>query len=137
MQKIYYSLSVSIFFITLFITPLVADDFIPSYLLDKKLTTTITEEALQRSPQWKDGNANPPVAARKAVSYAETLKSKLVKDTVGHDGWTWHLESISLVPRDNNRWYWLINYKASPNSGFLAGMPPSLHIVVLMNGTVI
>ena len=68
---------------------------------------------------------------------ADAEKSKLVKDTPGHDGWTWHLVSMTLVPCGNDRWYWRVNYIADPNSGGLGGLPPSLCLIVLMDETLV
>ncbi len=76
------------------------DDVVTSVAIRKRFDVTITADALRRSPAWRAGDANPPLAARKATALAEQQKSKLVKDG---DGWTWHLHSAALVPRDVGR----------------------------------
>lgn len=123
--------------VVVLLAPVAADDRIPSYLPDKSLVVVVTEEALQQSPPWKDSEKNPPVAARTAIALAEKKKSKLAKDTSGHNGWKWELKAVTLVPRDDQRWFWLIDYQAVSHSGGLVGAPPSLRLAVLMNGTLI
>jgi hypothetical protein len=113
-----------------------ADEQIFSSDLWRTFVVTITGDAIRRSPRWRPSEANPPLAARKAISLAEPKRSKLVKDKPGHDGLTWSLYSVDLVPRDDDRWYWLITYVGWPNGG-IAGFPSDLQLVVLMDGTVV
>jgi hypothetical protein len=60
----------------------------------------------------------------------------MVKDTPGDEKWTWDLAAVSLIPCGNDRWYWLIEYQAIPDSG-LAGRPANLSLVVLMDGSLV
>ena len=60
-----------------------------------------------------------------------------MKDTPGHDGWTWRLVTMTLVPCGNDHWYWRMNYVSRPNSGSISGLPPFLCLVVLMDGTLV
>ncbi len=111
----------------------VAIEAIYSYDFDRCFVVTLTDQALQRSPAWRPTDANPPISARTAMSLAEREKRKLVKDA---NGWTWHLESAALVPRDSDRWYWRVRYTADNVHG-IGGLPPYLSLAVLMDGTVI
>jgi hypothetical protein len=107
---------------------------IGSYTADRQLAVSITNAALLASPPWDGKAENPPLSARKAIALASTKKDKLVKDS---EDWKWHLESASLRPSDEGRWFWLVSFVAYPQRAMLAGVPPTLRLVVLMDGTVV
>lgn len=97
----------------------------------------ITEEAIQKTPAWRDENDNPPISVRRAIRLADGLRDKLVKDTTE---WRWRLETASLVPwwpdLPSGRWFWEIRYHAY-NEGGYTGPSNDLNLVVLMDGSVI
>lgn len=97
--------------------------------------TTISREMLQRSPPWRPNEANPPLSARKALAVAEREKARLIRPSADRDT-VWSLEGISLVPRADDRWYWVIEYWGTPG-GALGGSPSVLNVVVLMDGTLV
>lgn len=106
-----------------------------SMAVEKSYTVTVTQEALQTSPCWADGEENPPLSARRAIVLATAKKDKLVSDSAD---WKWHLESASLHQVEEGRWVWLVHFEAYPPSfGGIAGAPPFLNLVVLMDGTII
>jgi hypothetical protein len=109
---------------------------IHSYALGKHYIVAVTQKQLDKSPIWKDDAENPPLSARKAMKLTATMKDNLVKDT---DRLVWKQEGASLEEAGDNRWYWLISYRASdprPGTGS-TGQPPTLRLIVLMDGTVI
>jgi len=108
-----------------------------SYVFGKVYTVTITEEALKKSPAWKS-DENPPLSAKKAINLAAAMKDTLVKDSDDH---AWGLESASLKPF-LDKWYWQISYETRVMARGIGGSgssgPPTLlHLVVLMDGTVV
>lgn len=115
------------------ITPVRADMTLYSYAFSKQYSVSITREALEKSPTWKDDVENPPLSARKAIALANELKDSLVKDS---DDFKWTLQSASLQPAGDGKWYWLLHYDAIFR-GASTGIPNHLRLVVLMDGTVI
>jgi hypothetical protein len=120
-------------FLIALLSPLVhASPTFVSYAFGKQYAVTISREALENSPAWKDDVDNPPLSARKAIKLAEELKNALVKDSKEYK---WKLVSAELHPGD--KWFWLINYEAKFQLGDSSGIPNNLRLVVLMDGTVI
>lgn len=106
-------------------------------LLDdaRYFVTTISSEMLRRSPPWRANEANPPLSARKALVVAEREKARLISPSADRDT-VWSLQGMSLVPRADDRWYWVIEYWGAPG-GALGGSPSVLNVVVLMDGTLV
>ena len=104
-----------------------------SYAFSKQYCFTITDDALKAAPIWSEDADNPPLPARKAIKLATILKNELVKDT---EKFKWKLESCSLEPAGNSKWYWFITFFAH-YQGFSSGVPNHLQLIVLMDGTVI
>jgi len=105
-------------------------------LLDgRDFVTPISREMFRRSPPWRPNEANPPLSPRKALTLAEREKARLIRPSANRD-LVWSLEGISLVPRADDRWYWVIEYWGSPG-GALGGLPSILNLVVLMDGTLV
>jgi hypothetical protein len=44
---------------------------------------------------------------------------------------------VSVKPADEVHWDWLVRYEAYPKEAALNGIPPFLHLVVQMDGTVV
>jgi hypothetical protein len=104
-----------------------------SYAFAKQYKVTISEEALKKSPAWQSDAENPPLSARKAIKLANEMKDSLVQDSKGYK---WELQSASLEPADDDKWYWLINYEAH-KPGLSNRRPDNLRVAVLMDGTVV
>src|SRR5262245_35042994 len=107
---------------------------INSYSFDKQFSIAITDAAIRNSPDWKSDRDTPPIPPREAMKRANDLKSKLVVES---DEWKWKMASISLTEADTNKWYWIVNYEAEYQKGTQVGIPPTLRLVVLMDGTVV
>jgi hypothetical protein len=105
-----------------------------SYALDTCYIVTVPEKAWKASPSWDGDQENPPLSARKAINLANKLKDKLVKDS---DDWVWKFDSADLRQGYQDRWYWLVSYEGHFEKGALDGVPPTLRLVVLMDGTVV
>ncbi len=106
-----------------------------SYAFSKQYDVSVTTEALERSPQWKTGNENPPLSAMKAIALAAGLKESLVKDD---EDSKWYLMSANLTPAAvEGKWFWLVEYEAVFQKGGSSGPRDNLRLVVLMDGTVI
>ena len=114
--------------------PLIAETFISPYCYpnkNKQIVVTVTHAALEKSPSWGVDADNPPLPARKALKLADEMKDSLVKDK---DGYRWALRSLSLKQMDDEKWIWLVEYWLA---GTYAGVPPTLTLAVLMDGTVV
>jgi hypothetical protein len=119
-----------------YLTPTVfADTVISSSALGKQYTVRISRSALAKSPEWEDDAENPPLSAKSAIKFANEMKDSLVKDS---NGYKWTLKSLSLMPGETGKWYWLAEYTAGfhqPSTGI--HIPHNLRLAVLMDGTVI
>jgi hypothetical protein len=104
-----------------------------SFSLDKCYIVTITDRALRKSPAWVVEAENPPLSAQKAIRLANEKRARLVEDTYD---WKWEIETVSLNPAREGRWYWVVEYKAHFR-GHSTGIPPFLKLAVLMDGTVV
>jgi hypothetical protein len=101
--------------------------------------STVMDEDVKKTPSWDKHVENPPLSARKAIKLATDLRMMLVKDS---DDWQWRFKGLTLIANNSSetpdKWYWMATFQASPAPGHgLAGMPPSLSVYVLMDGTVI
>lgn len=120
-----------------FVVPLRADTTQfehASYAFSKQYIVSITSEALEKSPTWKEDDENPPLPARKAIRLANKMKDSLVKDSKDYK---WKLQSASLHPSGAGKWYWLVHYDAEYQGSGSTGVPSHLRLVVLMDGTII
>lgn len=107
-----------------------------SYVPGKAYVITFTREDLAKTPAWHSDAENPPLSARKAITLADALREKLVKDS---DEWHWMRAAASIqFDNESGRCYWLVRYEAESADGVpLAGSPPHLRLVVLMDGTIL
>ncbi|MBI3861959.1 MAG: hypothetical protein HY290_08680 [Planctomycetia bacterium] len=105
-----------------------------SYAFGKTYVTHLTSEDLAKTPEWSEDTDNPPLPARKAITLADKMRAKLVKD---EKGWNWRRVSASIQFEDDpKRAMWAITYEWSDGNP-LAGMPHRLRVFVLMDGTVL
>jgi hypothetical protein len=105
-----------------------------SYAFSKQYSVTVSSDALENSPSWKDDAENPPLSAKKAIKLATEMKDSLVKDS---KDFKWSLESTSLRPASGDKWYWLVSYEARFQGAGSTGVPHNLRLIVLMDGKVI
>lgn len=108
----------------------------------KKYIVTVTDAAIQNTPDWDDDAENPPVSAKKAMKLATVMKDSLVKDS---DKFKWEMRSLSLM-EIKDKWLWVAHLQAMEN-GPLSSEPVAaseghkdphyLSLVVLMDGSVI
>ncbi len=107
-----------------------------SYAFGKQYWVEVEYETLEKTPVWKDDAEDPPLSARKAISLATEMKNSLPKDSPGHE---WVLESAALEPTSNDRWIWLIAFRARHIDPHVLQQGPGVHLrlMVLMDGTVI
>jgi hypothetical protein len=116
------------------VTPSYAELILNSYAFSKQYKVTITDEAIEKSPAWKDDAENPPLSAKKAIKLADAMKDSLVKDSKDRK---WKLTSASLEPLGDGKWYWLVSYEAEFQGGMSTGIAPNLRLVILMDGMAI
>lgn len=103
----------------------------PGAAFGKSYNTEVSDGALAKSPAWRDADDNPPLSARKAIASAEAMVAKVVEPD---KEWRRHLEGITLTQR-GDRWFWRAQFIWLPKGGGIAGLPPYLDIIVLMDGT--
>ena len=61
-------------------------------------------------------------------------RTRLFKDD---DDWEWHRESMELCDAGGGRWYWSVRYRAYYKDIVFILRLPEIHLVVLMDGTVV
>ena len=95
-----------------------------SYYDGKRYDFIITPEQLTNSPDWLEGQDNPPLAARRALEIAKAYLPKVVPN-----GEQWVNEGINLEPLGEQKWVYLIQFYDGKD-----GLHSSFNLVVLMNG---
>src|SRR4051812_30634955 len=88
---------------------------------------------LRATPAWPEGK-DAPFSPLKALLRADIKRKQLVQDTAN---WLWEMERVAILPAlGGNRWYYEFTYAAQFQGGPSSGYPPSLTLIVLMDGTV-
>lgn len=105
-----------------------------SYAFGKKYEVTLSKDAVERTPVWRDDAENPPLSARKAIKLADALRTKLVQDGKKYK-WKRKSAAIQFLPA-SNQCVWEVDYEPEFQIDF-SGIPPELHLFVLMDGTVV
>lgn len=84
---------------------------------------------VRRTPAWEEGKEHPPLSPRKAEMLAKEKLKKLLKDPG-----KWSRSEIILNDSgDNRHWYYVVQFENHIGTGT---QPPSMKIVVLMDGTI-
>ena len=101
-----------------------------SYREGRRYESKVTNETLEGSPVWADGQENPPLPARRAVEIASAQLSKIVPD-----GSKWGLQRILLQPV-GSKWVYVVEFLEPPPADNLPpdGRRDTLSVVVLMSG---
>jgi len=103
-----------------------------SYHEGKRYESKVTTETLESSPDWTDGQENPPLAARRAVELASAQLSKTVPDAS-----KWGLQRILLQPV-GAKWVYVLEFLEPPRDNLpLGGRRDTFSVVVLMSGVAI
>jgi hypothetical protein len=88
---------------------------------------------LKRTPAWAEGQ-DPPLSPLRAMLLADAKRAKLVQDSADYK---WELDKPALRPALGvDRWYYEISYIAHFQGAASTGYPPSIRLIVLMDGTV-
>lgn len=112
---------------------------IRSRLFGKDWISTITDDALRRSPSWDTNSENPPVSAKKAMKLSREVAERIAKDDKALEGWECQLDGATLrKSADGKHWFWNVRYiwtdRLAANGN---GVPPHANIIVLMDGKAI
>ena len=101
----------------------------------KEYTFAVLEKVIKRSPRWPPDSENPPLAPRAAVRAAERIASRFV---VADPPFQRRIATISLLPLEEDRWYWSVGFEWRP-TGVVGGtgIPNHLDVPVLMDGTAV
>ena len=107
---------------------------IVSYVDDLCFVVQLEEDG--KGTKWMADHANPPLAAADAIRKAMEKRKILIPDTDGH---VWSLDALILQAWDveNGYWYWLVQFRRDLKRGGGTGIPVSIQLVVLMDGTVV
>src|SRR2546421_12766776 len=98
-----------------------------SYHDGKRYESEVTAETLESSPDWTDGQENPPLAARRAVELASAQLSKTVPDAS-----KWGLQRILLQPV-GAKWVYVLEFLEPPRDNLpLGGRRGTFSVVVLI-----
>jgi hypothetical protein len=85
-----------------------ADDFYPE---GSDVVFSVTPEILAQTPAWNPLAGQTPVSAADAIRIAAEYHKKIIPS--GRTQWyVFDLAGASLVRSDNDRWYWVVQYRA-------------------------
>ena len=87
-------------------------------------------DRIEKSPEWRDDQPNPPVSVRDAMSAAK----KELPSMVGKPS-NWQVKSVMLVQLHERTWVYKVFFYEKP--WIPVSMPKSIFIVVPMDGTAI
>jgi hypothetical protein len=93
----------------------------------KQFDFKITRELLDNSPDWLDGQENPPLSARRALEIATAYLPKLVSHPED-----WEAAEIQLTPHVNKKWVYFVRFSEKKE-----GLQSIFGIPVLMSGEAI
>jgi hypothetical protein len=100
-----------------------------SYHAGRRYESKVTTGMLENSPEWAEGQDNPPLPARRAVEVASAQLSKLLPD-----GAKWGLQRIHLQPI-GAKWIYVVEFlEPLPEKPGVDFRRDYFAIVVLMNG---
>jgi len=92
----------------------------------------ISDQDLQKTPEWPAGQETPPLSPRRAVDIASKHLATLLPD-----GKDWRLHAITLRPLDS-RWIYVVEFLEPLRTGGAGQQFSSgFQIVVLMNGVAV
>lgn len=101
-------LSILVVFVSCFTGLLRADDFYPE---GSDVVFSITPEILAQTPAWNPLAGQAPVSAADAIRIAAAYHKKIIPS--GRTEWyVFDLAGAVLVRSDNDRWYWVVQYRA-------------------------
>ena len=107
-----------------------------SRLFENTWVSKITDEAIDKSPNWDAASENPPLSAKKALKLSLPVAERLAKaEKKGFDAWKIELEGATLK-KSGKHWIWKVQYTWH-RGGIGTGVPPFADIIVLMDGTVV
>jgi hypothetical protein len=103
---------------------------------DLRYTSVVTDKLLDATPPWADDQDNPPISAKRAIGLADSVRTDWLK---GQESLSlkWTLRDVTLTHALGNKWFWVVGYEGHPSVGGTTGMPPYIHLIVLMNGEVV
>lgn len=85
-----------------------ADEFYPE---GSDVVFSITPEVLAQTPAWNPLAGPAPVSAADAIRIAAAYHKKIIPS--GRTDWyVFDLAGAILVRADNDRWYWVVQYRA-------------------------
>jgi hypothetical protein len=100
----------------------------------KKVTVKVTEKMVRQAPAWPDNSDSPPIPPRQALRVAEKLADRLVGNTQGYERKL--DDGVCLLPTDGG-WVWCIRFAWYPKDAMTTGLPNSIVVIVLMDGTTV
>ncbi len=110
--------------------------------IDGHYAAEISQETLDKLPNWKPTDGDPPIPPREAIDAANRVFAAVYDPKLFPD-WTVKFSRLELVARDREHWMWLAVYEASWKGGTLrerveqplySSEPVVLQIPVLLSG---
>ena len=104
-----------------------------SYCVGKQFTLEIQRSELEATPSWEAESENAPLSARRAIKAASVWLTRIMPDSG-----KWEMTEVAIQPTlVNNKWLYLVRYRAPIPPEGLKGRMEVLEVVVLMNERVV
>jgi hypothetical protein len=91
----------------------------------------VTRAMLAPTPDWKADAPHPPLPVDRALAAAQVVQRRWLPNS---EDWETKLDSVSLQQLSGDKWAWIVHYEQDLLRGALGGVPPSMQVVVLMDG---
>jgi len=102
-----------------------------SYYGENRYAFRLTHDELLKTPEWPDGDPNPPLSVRQAKLVGTEYLKQLFAD-----GEKWTLTDITLHPI-GDRWVYTICFTEPPRSDCRDCMTFPFRVVVTMDGVAV
>ena len=99
----------------------------------RRYESLVMESRIAKAPKWRESRENPPLPARKAMTFARKQLSGIAPDFAD-----WSIQRLVLEPvGGKGMWIYVIDFEPPIPSDGLEGMPFFVKIIVLMDGSTI
>lgn len=95
------------------------------------IESIVSRAMLDATPDWKADSPNPPLPVDRALAAAQVVQLRWLPNS---EDWETKLNSALLMQLRGDKWVWVFHFEQDLLRGNLGGVPPSMDVVVLMDG---